>query len=883
MSISQVCAAASRSICPRLNYAFLILLTLFIFASATAAATLVVPAGGDLQAAINAAAPGDTIVLEAGATYRGPFWLPKKTGDAYITIQSSRAADIVGRVSPSQNGLLAKLRSNVGGDAIINTTPGAHHYKLIGLDISTFSSTDLVYDLVRLGDSNQTDFSAVPHHLVLDRLWIHGFATQSVQRGVSLNSADTSIINSYISDIHASGIDTQAICGWNGPGPYQIINNYLEAAGENVMFGGSKPAITNLVPSNIEIRRNHFFKPLSWKVGHPSYAGIHWSIKNLLEFKNARNVIIDGNVFENCWTDAQIGYAVLFTVASEEGTAPWVTVENISFTNNTVKNTEQVFQLRGNDSPHQSGRGNGLVIANNLFTGIADRFFTITGFYNITIDHNTHLQSGNVMAFHGEPSIGFVYTNNITTRSGFGFFGDGIGEGTAALTTYTPGFVFQRNLIAGASAAVYPANNFFPAAITGVLDSEFRVVNSTYMSAGTDGKALGCDITALNAAQSGDTPTPTPTPAATPTSGTESANNTRLPPAAQIIDSTGAVWTRTSNGAILRNGVNTSGAGSQILYCNSLVYVFGTDSQWWRWINGWIAVGVVDPCGGGSTSTPTPTSSTESPTNTRVPTATQIVDSTGAVWTRTSNGTILRNSAATGGTGSQILYCNRIVYVFGTDSQWWRWNNGWTPVGPVDPCGGGSTPTPTPTWDEVVLWAGEAPVRVGAWSVVADGTAAGGKRISNTDAGAAKRSTPLANPNDYFEMTFNATAGVDYRLWIRGRSQNDFWGNDSVFIQFSDSVNSSGAAVFRIGTTTAAEMNLEDCSGCALSGWGWQDNGWGIGVLGPLIRFATTGTHTIRIQVREDGLSIDQIVLSSQSFRNSAPGPLKNDATILPK
>ena len=183
----------------------------------------------------------------------------------------------------------------------------------------------------------------------------------------------------------------------------------------------------------------------------------------------------------------------------------------------------------------------------------------------------------------------------------------------------------------------------------------------------------------------------------------------------------------------------------------------------------------------------------------------------------------------------------------------------------------------------MVLWAGEAPVRVGAWSVVADATAAGGKRISNPDSGAAKLTAPLAAPANYFEMTFNATAGVDYRLWIRSKAQNDFWGNDSVFVQFSDSVNGSGAAVFRIGTTSAAEMNLEDCSGCGISGWGWQDNGWGVGVFGPLIRFATSGTHTIRIQVREDGLSIDQIVLSPTTFKTSSPGALKNDTKILPK
>ena len=192
-------------------------------------------------------------------------------------------------------------------------------------------------------------------------------------------------------------------------------------------------------------------------------------------------------------------------------------------------------------------------------------------------------------------------------------------------------------------------------------------------------------------------------------------------------------------------------------------------------------------------------------------------------------------------------------------------------------------PPPPPSAGEVVLWAAEAPVKIGAWSVVADGSAAGGNRLANPDAGAPKRTTALATPTDYFEMTFNAQAGIDYRLWIRGKALNDFWGNDSVFIQFSDSVNSSGTPVFRIGTTNATEMNLEDCSGCGVQGWGWQDNGWGVGVLGPLIRFQSTGTHTLRIQVREDGLSIDQIVLSPQTYLNSSPGPLKNDATILQK
>jgi len=188
----------------------------------------------------------------------------------------------------------------------------------------------------------------------------------------------------------------------------------------------------------------------------------------------------------------------------------------------------------------------------------------------------------------------------------------------------------------------------------------------------------------------------------------------------------------------------------------------------------------------------------------------------------------------------------------------------------------------TSSAQEVVLYASQAPVKVGNWYAVSDSTAAGGARISNPDFGAAKIYTPSANPADYFEMSFSASAGRPYRLWIRGRTLNNSPYNDSLYAQFSGSVDSGGNAVYRIGTTSAADINLEDCLGCGLSGWGWQDNGWGIGVLGPQIYFQSTGTQTIRIQVREDGLSIDQIVLSPANYLYSAPGSVRNDSTILP-
>ena len=183
---------------------------------------------------------------------------------------------------------------------------------------------------------------------------------------------------------------------------------------------------------------------------------------------------------------------------------------------------------------------------------------------------------------------------------------------------------------------------------------------------------------------------------------------------------------------------------------------------------------------------------------------------------------------------------------------------------------------------EVVLYSSQAAVKVGNWSSVSDSTAAGGARLSNPDAGAAKIVTPAANPSSYAELTFSALAGIPYRIWVRGKAQNNSPYNDSIFVQFSGSLNIAGSAVYRIGTTSAAEINLEDCSGCGVQGWGWQDNGWGIAILGPAIFFQSTGTQTLRIQTREDGFSIDQIVLSPSTYLYNPPGALKNDGVILP-
>ena len=197
------------------------------------------------------------------------------------------------------------------------------------------------------------------------------------------------------------------------------------------------------------------------------------------------------------------------------------------------------------------------------------------------------------------------------------------------------------------------------------------------------------------------------------------------------------------------------------------------------------------------------------------------------------------------------------------------------------PKSGGTTPPPAA--GEIVLYAVDSSHVVGSWAVENDGTAAAGRSLRNANAGAAKVVTALASPPSYFELTFNAQSGKAYHLWIRGKGLGNNYANDSVHVQFSNAVTQSGAAIYRIGTTSSTEFNLESCSGCGLANWGWEDNGWGTGVLGPAIYFAQSGTQTIRIQPREDGLAIDQIVLSPSTYLNASPGVTKNDATILTK
>ncbi len=181
---------------------------------------------------------------------------------------------------------------------------------------------------------------------------------------------------------------------------------------------------------------------------------------------------------------------------------------------------------------------------------------------------------------------------------------------------------------------------------------------------------------------------------------------------------------------------------------------------------------------------------------------------------------------------------------------------------------------------DIVLHARDARAVTGNWQLVPDPTAATGTRIWNPDRTVPKITMPSATPSSFFELTFQAEAGVAYHMWLRLRADGDSWANDSLYAQFSDAVNFTGSPIWPIGTTKASAVSLEDCVGCGERGWGWNDNGYD--APGQLVMFATSGTHTLRIQQREDGISVDQVVLSSRRYLRNSPGHRMDDATILP-
>lgn len=472
--------------------------------------TVTLAAGGDLQAALDDARPGDVISLERGATFVGNFVLRARQASAArpIVLRTAGPDNVAAseRMSVERAGGLAVLRSPNSLPAL-STEPFARGYRVELLEFR--ANQNGAGDIIALGDgsSGQKSLLPVPSELTLDRLYIHGDPQAGQKRAVALNAARVSITNSLITDIMAAGQDSQAIAGWNGPGGYLIENNTLEAAGENILFGGADPSILQLTPSDITIRGNTISKPLAWH--QPS---VRWQVKNLLELKNARSVVIEQNVFERNWAQAQSGYAVLFTVRNQDGGCPWCEVRDVRFERNTVRDVAAAFQILGSDYLRPSRQTSAVSIRDNVITGLDGKAWGGDGYLlqmtdaprDIVLDHNTVVQgeSSGIAKVDGVV-IGFAFTNNLTGHGAYGIIASARAPGNDSIRNNLPGARIVGNVIAGANPSWYPPGNLFPSVeeftkqFVNPAGGDYRLVPaSPWNTAAVDGRAVGADLRA---------------------------------------------------------------------------------------------------------------------------------------------------------------------------------------------------------------------------------------------------------------------------------------------------------------------------------------------------------------------------------------------------
>jgi hypothetical protein len=527
-------------------------------------ATIKVRAGEDLQAALDKARPGETIVIEAGATFTGNFDLQPKSGEGWIYIESAGIENRLRpgqRSSPAEAQYMAKIRS-ANSQSPISVLPGAANYRLVGLEVTPAEGAPRIYNLVNidfltsrveakvrnmvLGVApklvQEPDF---PKNIIIDRCYIHGSDTQDVREGIVANGIAVAVIDSHISDIHDSTMDSQAVLAYRTLGPIKIVNNLLSATTEDVMFGGAGGVNNTYIPSDIEIRNNHFFKPLSWlRAGVTLPPHNRWVVKNNLEFKEGRRAIVTGNVLENNWLSGQIGYSVVLTVRTGDSGNTAV-VDDITIENNVLKNVPSGFNTLEHDDGcagvsgcTNTGETRRVRIANNLILfldpngpgGVRNWGIALSDeMTDLVFEHNTLVpfpgtNCDQSVYFEGAPGSKWPparsYTRNIwildnvLCRQPTGDWG-GRGQGTAGLVYYMgdPPPLNERffgNVIlfpAGDPMPSFPPKNSLQTKIAFVdaAAGNYQLASPKWTQT-SDGALAGVDMAALEAAVAGAVP-----------------------------------------------------------------------------------------------------------------------------------------------------------------------------------------------------------------------------------------------------------------------------------------------------------------------------------------------------------------------------------------
>lgn len=538
-----------------------------------------VNAGDDLQAALNNVQCGNTIQLQAGATFTGIFkfparncdnshWIIVRTSspDGALTAEGQRitpcyagVASLPGRpqyaCTNPQNVLAKLVVTKLTGPVVLQN--GANHYRFMGLELTRPVGTRGAATLMSV------EAGGTANHIVVDRSWLHGTASDETKGGVSLaGTNNVAVVDSYFSDFHCTAVtgsctEAHAVSGGSGnyqDGVYKIENNFLEASAQAILFGGAAATTT---PTDITIRFNHFFKPWQWMKGSVPFQGGNsgnpFIVRHAMEFKNAIRVLAENNLMENVWGGfGESGDAVLLNpknqhTKSGNNVCPTCQVTDITFRYTRICHAGGGIVI----ATVISGKGVGGAPAlagtrfsihdvvmddiNKSYLG-GGRLFSVANAWpsnpvnSITINHITGFPdvNGGVMTLGNEkmnPSMyGFVFTNSIVTTGRYPVWNYGFGPTSCAhadvpLTSISncfTSYTFSSNGLIATPAqfppASWPTGNAFASNPNDVQFVQYNNGNegnyqlqasSPYRNIGTDGKDLGADIVGLNAALAG--------------------------------------------------------------------------------------------------------------------------------------------------------------------------------------------------------------------------------------------------------------------------------------------------------------------------------------------------------------------------------------------
>lgn len=484
---------------------------------------------GNLQAALDSAQQGDRVTLPCGATYRGNFAWTFKPGASWSAVQPASTMCLVPegmRITPHVADSLHVPRIlSLGQGSALETRGPAHHLRIISIEIAADSTvTGNTNGLLAFGNGDETTLAQIPSDIIVDRCYIHGRPDLDTRRGVTLNSARTAVVDSWVSEIHSTS-DSNGIAGWNGPGPYKIVNNTIQVAGVSIGSGGAHVYLPGNVASDWEIRRNWMTKDLAWKG--------RWVMKNSFETKNARRMLIEGNVFENSPQDGQGGFAFVLWSADQDGAAPWSTTNNVTIRYNVIRNVGGGFNLSAHGYKlTETEPMHHILIANNVLIGIdgpasagiglsVARTFQIGDVIpHLTIEHNTGFSANATFIFGGAKPLPYLILRNNLLGGGQYQIINGL-QGLPAWTDEAGvGSSFTGNVMAlwGQFSGAQIAGSIYPNAIadlaliggpsvafspTASLDAFALTPGSWLSGKGADGKDPGADIAAVKAAIAG--------------------------------------------------------------------------------------------------------------------------------------------------------------------------------------------------------------------------------------------------------------------------------------------------------------------------------------------------------------------------------------------